>query len=976
MQNIALQITLNGVPQAVSSIKELETAINQARTSLYDTTIPGSEQFKKLSAEIGQAESKLKDLKKASEGKDTEAFLGDLGKLGGAIAGSFAAATAAVSLFGAENEDVTKAVTQAQNLLTLALGARSAAEGLVVVRTLATNIATKALTASTNAANATTKAFYATLAANPYGAIIAAVGVLVTALVLLNKEQSESEIQAEKAAEAQKKYQEAIKNAGTSAKLTANQVGFLFEEFKAGRLTLEQFEPFVRKFATALQNVNLETEEGQKTLREYLTNLADLAIIQDRLAAKQTEYTDAVNNGNEERQRAIRKEIEQLSIQAARYTSFIVKAEEEDKKRGEEREKRLNAAAEAQKKRDKALLESLIARVKSENEIIGSNTAIIETEVSLIDKLQKKVDLLEQTKNSLNNTATALDEWKKLTEAATTETDIFGQVFTSLRGVGESYFDELAAGTMTIDEVKNKISEFTKTAVELNKDALAPDKQQQIFEYGQKYEKLFEVLDKYSKAKVIPPFDAKQWEKALIDLALFEEKLKIDPFERSPEELAKARVNAQKQFDDVKNTFLEAFVKLNQNTKQFQKLADESQEEYLKRVRESGDETFKALQNVGDEIVNFEGQVEVNIDTINKLNDAIKNLRTEAVKGFIVQNIPTLTSFYDIDFTNIQASRQRLLELEEQIASRRFDIEKKFSNDVEFLNYQLSQEIPEFAKLTYEQKLLVLREYLKKEVEETEEAEKTKQEKYAETLQFIQDTIGQLQAALGAIQATTSDFFNLQFDQLEKRYQRIQESLVEDTEENNAKRIEAEKIYNAEKARLEKQAAKTELRLTLAQTIANAASAVVAALEAGPIIGQILAGIVAAASAAQVGIVVSQINAVDSYQKGGRLKPFATGGLVKGPAHEYGGVKYQGGGIELEGNESIINRVSTVRYQDLLNQINLNGGGAPIINNFDDSRIVEAIATQRREPIRAYVVESDITSKQNIQRRLELLSQI
>jgi hypothetical protein len=137
-----------------------------------------------------------------------------------------------------------------------------------------------------------------------------------------------------------------------------------------------------------------------------------------------------------------------------------------------------------------------------------------------------------------------------------------------------------------------------------------------------------------------------------------------------------------------------------------------------------------------------------------------------------------------------------------------------------------------------------------------------------------------------------------------------------------------------------------------------------------------LAGITAAASAVQVGIITAQLNAIDTYKKGGKLRPYATGGLVKGPAHEYGGVKYQGGGIELEGNESIINRVSTVRYQDLLNQINLNGGGAPIINNFDDSRIVEAIATQRREPIRAYVVESDITSKQNIQRRLELLSQI
>ncbi len=46
------------------------------------------------------------------------------------------------------------------------------------------------------------------------------------------------------------------------------------------------------------------------------------------------------------------------------------------------------------------------------------------------------------------------------------------------------------------------------------------------------------------------------------------------------------------------------------------------------------------------------------------------------------------------------------------------------------------------------------------------------------------------------------------------------------------------------------------------------------------------------------------------------------------------------------------------------------------MNNFDDSRIVEAIAKQRNSPIRAYVVESDISQSQITARRLEKLSQI
>jgi hypothetical protein len=97
--------------------------------------------------------------------------------------------------------------------------------------------------------------------------------------------------------------------------------------------------------------------------------------------------------------------------------------------------------------------------------------------------------------------------------------------------------------------------------------------------------------------------------------------------------------------------------------------------------------------------------------------------------------------------------------------------------------------------------------------------------------------------------------------------------------------------------------------------------------------------------------------------------------MVSGPAHEYGGVKFQGGGIELEGNEAVINRYSSINYMGLLDQINQAGGGRPIQPAMDDSRIVEAIAKQRNTPIRAYVVESDITAKQETARRLEKLSQ-
>jgi hypothetical protein len=237
--------------------------------------------------------------------------------------------------------------------------------------------------------------------------------------------------------------------------------------------------------------------------------------------------------------------------------------------------------------------------------------------------------------------------------------------------------------------------------------------------------------------------------------------------------------------------------------------------------------------------------------------------------------------------------------------------------------------------------------------------------------QFLQD----FQGLVGQVGQLTSDYYSYELSKLDKQNEQITKKIVGDTERANQLRLEQEEIYNRKKAQLQKQAARTALQISLVQAIANTAEAVTKALTAGPVSGQILAGISAGIGAIQVGLIAKQLSEVDSYQRGGMIK--GQGGMVVGPSHEYGGVKFQNGGVELEGGEAVINRISTIKYAGLLNQINQNGGGRPIsVTNFDDSRIVEALSKQKSEPLRAYVVESDITDKQQITRRLERLSQI
>ena len=56
---------------------------------------------------------------------------------------------------------------------------------------------------------------------------------------------------------------------------------------------------------------------------------------------------------------------------------------------------------------------------------------------------------------------------------------------------------------------------------------------------------------------------------------------------------------------------------------------------------------------------------------------------------------------------------------------------------------------------------------------------------------------------------------------------------------------------------------------------------------------------------------------------------YKTGGMVYGPSHDHGGVKFAVGGqvVELEGGEAVINKRSTAMFRDQLSAMNVAGGG-------------------------------------------------
>jgi hypothetical protein len=1059
-QTIALNIVLNGVPQAVNTIEELEIKLKEAKLQLSQIAI-GSDAFKKLAVEIQAAESQLKTLQKSSEGKDLEGKLGDFARLGGAIGASFGAATAAFSLFGEESEDTTKALAQAQNALVIALAAREAAEGAVVVKTIANDIATKALAASTAATNSVTKAFFATLAANPYGAIIAAVGLLVGALVALTGETNE-------ATKAQKEFQKNIdtdvSKEVTNLKVLTNTINDTTQSLDTRKASLENlkksFPGYFKnlkdediltgkvKIATdkltgaivaqaqarALENRIAERSVGLLDLERELARATaarakaerDLKDAQSVIVTgggtaggfggTSTFQANAENNLFKAKEKVanIQKEINRLNRENKRdfddinkrqkdYVDLVTDDTEKTDKNTDAKEKNIQATRE-QIRLYNDLEKALNAQIGSIEKSVEVFRKLAEAEafdigepeiITTIKALKSAIDglipdTLQDRFKEIGLEIQLIDgQFKVIKNTLEGAKDTFGEFTETIRkslsaGVLTQGVEEFGRTTMDILNeaslmfqkglITKEAFESTEKLIKQYKDLnfiikALPEGVQEVFT-GDKLKDYLEVTKQIAIATGDIKFE-RDVNGQIVEITnsavvLSDELAKLDKFTKettaSLVKLYTEQFITQEGFSEKAYTNqIDKLVKTKQITEeQGENLKDkfvEFQGDATKLIQELAKEQAKALDKTVQNIVAEENQIRAFLFQVQQQRGAALQVQEDAQARVFVNNLELV-----YDFT--QKEQKIIVDATKTTQEQREKILKDFA----MKNIDLT-------KLTEEEIDAIIQFYLNKQKEALDEATKNRLKRVTEFQALIQE----FQAVLNALNQTSSVYFDAQFDQLEKRYKRIQETIIGDSEEANQKRLEAEKSYQAERAKLEKQQAKTALKISLAQAAANTAEAITKAVAAygGTPAAFVAAAAIAALSATQTAIIANQLAQIDSYRKGGMLnKKMAGGGMLFGPSHEQGGIKFAQGGFELEGNESVINRVSTINYMGLLSQINQAGGGRPIGPGYDDSRIIEAIAKQRNTPIRAYVVESDITAKQETARRLEKLSQI
>jgi len=1026
-KQIGLRININGVNTVVTQIEQLETLLREAQQDLKQLEI-GSPLFKELAGQIAFAQGELEKLNQTTRAVTPERQVEGYSKFAAGVTSSFAAATAAVQLFGNESEEVSKATAQAQNLLTLALSARGIAELKTGVQIVATTIATKAAAAATNLetaavtrANLATKAFYTTLAANPYGAILAVVGVLVTAFISLSDE-------TEEAAEKQKTLSEFQLEAAQASVVETQKVKILAGVLKDTNASLEAREGAyerLQKIIPTLANYTLEEATAQGVLNKAINEevklielrakakaLEDFIVEQEKekirlqiqkeqidalgeLVKLQEEFARAQAGGFQgtfeqfEAQEKSRKSLFGLNQETQKRTTIegqlldiqeeILEIERRRQKAIDDAKASAAAAAKSEQQRIKntqALIDLLGQEAKLQAELLIQRRKLTDLDVEVVETLENNVAAAESYEQGLKKLLPITQLLAELNKDLTARNDELGDKFIVAKNAGEDYFDLLSerdetTGKLTINQEKlNKGLEKFKKEIAGLSDELSPENKKLLDDYVKTYEDFTKILFQYQTTD----FVAEDFEKTLIDLALLAGDIKIDPYsredladKRTPEELTRDLEDAQIRFNDLQKKFIESYVNQRKTEINLTKFSKEEQEKLLKTYEEAGKVAFQNLVNVGNEAIKFEEGVVKVQKRVEDLNDELLKLAPAARRGFIVENAEAFADEYSTILTGIAETDEELYDLREKLRMKDYSEEQKYTDTLTSLRESLASRGIDISELTYAEQLVLLEKFLAKEVELTEDAETKKQKKRDETLEGIQNGISEFVNLTNQVASVAREAVSFQLENLENRYQASLEMVVGDTKQANDKRIELEKQYNEEKAALEKKSALFELSLSLIQATANVAEAITNALKTGiPVVSQIAAGISAAIGAVQIGIIGSQIQQINSMRRGG---------ISRGPSHEYGGITYAQAGVQLEGNEAVINRQSTIQYGSLLSSINQSGGGRPlVVSSPMDSRLVEVLAKERQTPIRAYVVEQDITRAQTITKKLEQLS--
>lgn len=266
---------------AVDNIKSLREEIKRLKSEManYDA---GSKQFQELAHQAGEAQHKIQDIQAAIRGASSDFgdMLGNVGKVGAGITGAFQTASAALSMFGVESEEVTQSIKTMQNMMAMTQGLAAIDESMKAM---------KKLSASIQGTTVAAKALKAAMTPKVFLAIVAAITALTYAFRKLTESQKkaaeEQKATIEEAVKAEERYRKSVVDNVVKSITSYRQLQLQYQQLK----TEYEKTKWIKDNADAFKNLGVQVNTVSDAENLLITN-TDAFVKSLMLRAKAAAY--------------------------------------------------------------------------------------------------------------------------------------------------------------------------------------------------------------------------------------------------------------------------------------------------------------------------------------------------------------------------------------------------------------------------------------------------------------------------------------------------------------------------------------------------------------------------------------------------------------------------------------------------------------------------------------------------------------
>jgi hypothetical protein len=955
--------------QASKSVGELNSQINKATGSFSSMKAElrsitqelqglqaGTARFQELSQRAGVLRDTIADtgaVISATAGNAVENFgraLGNSVQLG--VAG-FQALSSAQVLFGVENEDLQRSLAQMGALLNLtqaietfgglgdklveikagftpvlqSLGLMATTQTEVAIATGAADAALVGEAVAADGAAVSTGFFATALNALPLVAIVTALGLLVAGLISYASASGDAEKNEKKRTASLKAQREEEKKATeTIAQESAEYVGLIYQ-LKSTNAGSKERETLINQI-NATYGTTLKNLSDEKAFQQSL-NLEVANYITYQKAKFQLQKNDELVQKNLIKQDEINKKINETLNKRRFYDNEIIRLGKLTDPQG------------IQQMRDKQ---------DEYNQVIKK----YQDELAAAEKRMLSYGKVNNDVNSVINEVTNNgkkygDQTKKNTTATNDNTDALERQKDALSNLRSLYDRQVEAEKQLEAIQKSRIEQQMSTTSFVEDEYGNLVKVQESFvDYNEKFNlEIFNIQQGY-----------RDKQSNLIDQATEREIQKYEESILGKKVSETDYYNARKKIAEngVKN-LLESEILL---FAEFTNLSEKEVEEYTRAW------TLKE-QIAQESTILTQTQIEkltLEFNRDQRINDVENSKLTEEEKAKEIISI-----------------RKEFLDNTTKLLERERDIQIKVlekQRDLELTNLDLTEN----------EKLLITQKYNKQILEVNQNTQKAIQDETAATvevqktqLETLEEQLASVDDYLAALQSLFSDFesavTNVTEQNNERRTQAIQDSVNAQTQildanlqsrlitqqEYDNQLLQLQQQQEQEERNLAKKAFQTNKKLNLVGATIDGARAVLSTFANTPgelIIKSIAAALAGVFAATQVAVIArSTFTAAD-------------GGIV--PGTNSGDIDSVS--ARLAPGEAVINSRSTNKFLPVLSAINQDGGGRSLMPNLpatNQGQTFEVVFPENKQtqPVRAYVVESDISDAQKRVQRIE-----